>query len=61
MYRYGYGNLVEAQDVLYSLSLPDGLCGDCGPCPVKCPNRWNISDRVCDIARLREIPINSIA
>jgi predicted aldo/keto reductase-like oxidoreductase len=56
MYLYGYRNLVEAQDLLSSLSLPANLCGDCGSCPVKCLNRWNVSERIQDVVRLREVP-----
>ena len=56
MYLYGYRNLVEAQDLLFSLSLPASLCGDCGSCPVKCLNRWNVSERVRDVVRFREVP-----
>ena len=56
MYLYGYRNLVEAQDLLSSLSLPASLCGDCGSCPVKCLNRWNVSERIQNVVRLREVP-----
>jgi predicted aldo/keto reductase-like oxidoreductase len=56
MYLYGYRNRVEAQDLLFSLSLPSGLCGDCGTCPVKCLNQWNVSERIQNIVRLREVP-----
>jgi len=52
---------VEAQDLLFSLSLPASLCGDCGSCPVKCLNRWNVSERVRDVVRLREVPPEFVA
>ncbi len=61
MYLYGYRNLVEAQDLLSSLILPAGLCGDCGSCPVKCLNRWNVSERIQNVVRLREVPPEFIA
>jgi predicted aldo/keto reductase-like oxidoreductase len=61
MYLYGYRNLVEAQDLLSSLSLPASLCGDCGSCPVKCLNRWNVSERIQNVVRLREVPPEFIA
>jgi len=61
MYLYGYRNLVEAQDLLSSLSLPAGLCGDCGTCPVKCLNQWNVSERIQNVVRLREVPSEFIA
>ena len=56
MYVYGYRNLGEAQDLLISLNLPAEVCGDCASCPVECLNRWNISDRIRNVARLRGVP-----
>lgn len=61
MYVYGYRNLNAAQDLLSSLSLPSNLCGDCSSCPVKCLNQWNVSNRVQNIVRLREVPPEFIA
>jgi uncharacterized protein len=61
MYLYGYRNLVESQDLLSSLSLPDGPCRDCGSCPVKCLNQWDVSERIRNVARLREVPPEFIA
>ncbi len=61
MYVYGYRNLAAAQDLLSSLSLPTNLCGDCASCPVKCLNQWNVSNRVQNIVRLREVPSEFIA
>jgi predicted aldo/keto reductase-like oxidoreductase len=61
MYLYGYRNLVEAQDLLFSMTLPAGLCADCGTCPVKCLNQWNVSERIQNIVRLREVPSEFIA
>jgi predicted aldo/keto reductase-like oxidoreductase len=61
MYLYGYRNLVEAQDLLSSLNLPANPCGDCGSCPVKCLNQWNVSERLQNIARLRDVPSEFIA
>jgi predicted aldo/keto reductase-like oxidoreductase len=61
MYVYGYRNLVEAQDLLASLDLPANPCEDCGPCPVQCLNRWNVSERLQNIVRLRDVPPEFIA
>jgi hypothetical protein len=61
MYLYGYRNLVEAQDLLFSLNLPANFCGDCSSCPVKCLNQWNISERIQNLVRLREVPPEFIA
>ncbi len=61
MYLYGYRNLVEAQDLLSSLNLPASLCADCGSCPVKCLNQWNVSERIQNVVRLRDVPPEFIA
>ena len=61
MYLYGYRNLVAAQDLVLSLALPNTVCGDCGACPVACMNRWNVSEWVRDVIRLRNVPTNFIA
>jgi predicted aldo/keto reductase-like oxidoreductase len=55
MYVYGYRNLVAAQDLLFSLNLPNEVCGDCASCPVECLNRWNVSDRIRDVVRLKDV------
>ena len=56
MYVYGYRNLGEAQDLLLSLNLPANLYQDCGSCPVQCISGFNVSDRIRDVVRLREVP-----
>ncbi len=56
MYVYGYRNLGEAQDLLMSLNLPSQLCQDCGSCAVKCTSGFDISARIRDVVRLREVP-----
>jgi hypothetical protein len=61
MYLHGYRNLGAAQDLLLSLKLPAGPCGDCSSCPVKCVNQWKVSDRIMDVVRLREVPADLIA
>ena len=61
MYLYGYRNMVQAQDLVLSLNLPANPCDDCGACPVKCTNQWNVSERVRNIVRLRDVPPEFIA
>jgi len=56
MYLYGYRNLGEAQDVVLSLTLPHQVCQDCGSCPVKCASGFDVSARIRDVVRLREVP-----
>jgi hypothetical protein len=61
MYLYGYRNLVAAQDLLLSLALPSSPCAECSACPVQCLNQWNVQERIRDIVRLREVPMEFIA
>ncbi len=56
MYTYAYRNLVHAQDLVLSLNLPDRVCEDCSQCTVKCSSGFNVSRKIRDVARLRNIP-----
>ena len=56
MYTYGYPNLSHAQDLILSLNLPARICEDCSDCVVKCPSGFNVSRKIRDVVRLREVP-----
>jgi predicted aldo/keto reductase-like oxidoreductase len=56
MYRYGYRQPALAHSLLTSLKLPYKVCNDCSSCKVVCKNGWNISEKICDIIRLRDVP-----
>ncbi|MGB7575301.1 MAG: aldo/keto reductase [Thermodesulfobacteriota bacterium] len=56
MYTYGYRNLTHAQDLVLSLNLPDRVCEDCSDCVVKCPSGFNVSSKIRDVVRLRDVP-----
>jgi predicted aldo/keto reductase-like oxidoreductase len=60
MYTYGYRNLVHAQETVLSLNLPAQVCEDCGQCPVKCSIGFNVSAKIRDVVRLREVPVEFI-
>jgi len=57
MYTYGYRNLALAQDLIMSLNLPNRVCEDCGQCPVKCSIGFNVSGKIRDVVRLRDVPL----
>ncbi|MDP1991688.1 MAG: aldo/keto reductase [Syntrophales bacterium] len=61
MYVYGYRNLSHSQDLLLSLNLPSRVCGDCAECPVKCAVGFNVSRKIQDVIRLRDVPAEFIA
>ena len=60
MYTYGYRNLGHAQDLVLSLNLPDRVCEDCTLCPVKCSVGFNVSAKIRDVVRLRDVPTEFI-
>jgi predicted aldo/keto reductase-like oxidoreductase len=61
MYTYGYRNPALAQDLILSLSLPNRVCEDCSQCSVKCSNGFNVSAKIRDVVRLRDVPSEFIA
>jgi hypothetical protein len=56
MYAYGYRKLAVAQELVVSLGLPRSVCEDCGQCPVKCSIGFDVSRKIRDVARLRDVP-----
>ncbi len=56
MYVYGYRQPALAKSLLTSLKIPDKVCDDCSSCPVICQNGWKVSEKICDIIRLRDVP-----
>jgi predicted aldo/keto reductase-like oxidoreductase len=60
MYTYAYRNLSHAQETLLSLNLPDRVCEDCGPCPVKCSIGFDVPGKIRDVVRLRDVPAEFI-
>jgi predicted aldo/keto reductase-like oxidoreductase len=56
MYTYGYRKPSIGRELVVSLGLPGHICEVCGPCPVQCLNGWNVSRKIRDIVRLRDVP-----
>jgi predicted aldo/keto reductase-like oxidoreductase len=61
MYVYGYRNLSHSQDLLLSLNLPPTVCENCDECPVKCSIGFNVSKKIRDVIRLRDVPSEFLA
>ncbi len=61
MYTYGYRKPSLGQEVIVSLGLPSHVCEDCIKCPVKCQNGWDVSCKIRDIVRLRDVPSQFLA
>lgn len=56
MYVYGYRQPALAHSLLKSLELPHKDCDDCPSCQVVCQNGWKVSEKICDMVRLRDVP-----
>jgi len=56
MYTYAYRNVALAQDLVLSLDLPSHACEDCSQCSVKCSVGFNVSAKIKDVARLKDVP-----
>ena len=55
MYAYGYRNLALAADCLAEAG--PVRCSDCTACTVACPSHFDVRERVLDIARLNQVPV----
>ncbi len=60
MYAYGYRNLEQARHTLDNALLADGACDQCDRCTVQCTAGFNVAQRIQDIARLRDVPMDFI-
>ena len=56
MYAYGYKNTSQAYHNLSSVDLSDKPCENCTTCNVKCLARFDVKQKIMDIARLRDVP-----
>lgn len=61
MYAYGYKNLSLARETLHPLNLGHIPCRECNICLVKCKNGFNVRDKILDIGRIQNIPVDFIA
>jgi len=57
MYAYGYRNLEHAQHTLNQVDLSAKPCDKCAVCNVNCSAGFDIKDRIQDIARLKDVPL----
>ena len=60
MYAYGYRNVRQARSTLDSVAVPGQACGNCAVCGVTCASGFDIKDRVQDIVRLKDVPLEFI-
>jgi predicted aldo/keto reductase-like oxidoreductase len=58
MYMYGYRQPSLAHSLLKSLEIQSKDCENCSHCRVVCQNGWKISEKICDIVRLKDVPMD---
>jgi predicted aldo/keto reductase-like oxidoreductase len=58
MYAYGYSNPAMAYSLLGELGTTDNPCKDCNICKVECTKNFNIKEKIADISRLVNIPVD---
>jgi len=53
MYAAGYRNLLQAKDLVQSLSLAEAPCASCAACQVRCVQGFEVRDRIEELLPLR--------
>jgi len=60
MYTYGYREVKKAKDLLVQLDLPGNACADCNDCTVSCVKEFAVADKITDVTRLLDVPVDFI-
>ena len=58
MYAYGYHNLEHAYYTVADAGIAGNPCDLCDVCKVNCSAGFNVREKVSDIARLRDVPVD---
>ena len=58
MYAYGYHNLEHAYYTVADSGMTGNPCDLCDVCKVNCRTGFNVQEKVRDIARLRDVPVD---
>jgi predicted aldo/keto reductase-like oxidoreductase len=57
MYAYGYKNPFKARETIGQVNFSRIGCNDCSICTIKCTMGFDVREKVLDIIRIKEIPI----
>lgn len=60
MYAYGYKNTEQAWYTLADAQLSGRPCDNCETCSVSCAAGFNVKNKILDIARLRDVPLDFV-
>jgi predicted aldo/keto reductase-like oxidoreductase len=59
MYAYGYSSPAQAYSLLAELGYGNDPCKNCsGGCSVRCPRNFDVKEKIADISRLVDIPVD---
>jgi len=58
MYAYGYSNPSMAYSLLGELGINDNPCNECSPCRVECTKNFKVKEKITDISRLVNVPLD---
>lgn len=61
MYAYGYSNPSMASSLLSELGTTADPCKDCNACTVNCTKEFNVREKISDISRLVNVPVDFLA
>jgi hypothetical protein len=57
MYAYGYSSPAMAHSLLSEIGTSDNPCKDCIGCSVNCVKNFRIREKIADISRLVNVPV----
>lgn len=57
MYAYGYKNPVKAKEAIEHIDFSQIDCADCSQCRVQCTMGFNVREKVLDITRIKNVPL----
>ncbi len=60
MYAYGYRNTSQAWHTLSGIELSGKTCESCSSCNINCTAGFDIKDKILDIARLKDVPLDFV-
>ena len=61
MYAYGYSNPAMAHSLLNEIGTSDNPCNKCGECTVDCIKKFRVREKIADISRLVNVPVEFLA
>ncbi len=58
MYTYGYSSPAMAHSLLNEIGTTDNPCNDCSDCKVDCIKKFRVREKITDISRLMNVPVD---